>query len=94
MYQHLREAYISIFNIKFFKTREHYTEGHGVFRNETKKSKRTSNSLLWSKNILLNTSKGIFYTVLGCILSYGTGICKVDYGLKKNLLSTGIDFGK
>jgi len=29
--------------------------------------------------------------VVECILSYGSGICKVDYELKKNLLSTEID---
>jgi hypothetical protein len=94
MHQHLREAYISTFNITFFSTRKHCTEGHGVFRNKAKKSTRTSNSLLWSKNISLNTSREIFYTVVECILSYGSGICKVNYRLEKNLLSTKIDFWK
>jgi hypothetical protein len=48
-------------------------------------SKRTRilNSLLWSKRILLNTKKQIFYTVVESILSYGCEIWTVDYRLKK-----------
>jgi hypothetical protein len=58
---------------------------------QARKGTRTLNSLLWSKHILLNTKKRIFYTVVESILSYGCEIWTVDYRLEK-LLSTEMKF--
>ena len=58
---------------------------------QSRKAKRALNSLLWSKYILVNTKKQIFYTVVESILSYSWEIWKQDYKLEKKHLSTEMD---
>ena len=59
---------------------------------QTRKSPRAVNRLLWSKYISVNKKKGIFYAVIENILSYSWKIWTVDYKLKKIMLSTEMDF--
>ena len=56
------------------------------------KQTRILNSLLWSKNVSLNTKERIFSAVAEIILSYLCEIWIVYYGLYKKLLSTKMEF--
>lgn len=59
---------------------------------QTRKSPKAVNSLLWSKYISVNKKKGIFYAAIESILCYSWKILTVDYKLKEILLSTEMDF--
>ena len=52
------------------------------------------NSLLLSKDIVVNTKTTVFCTVTESILSYSWGMWTLVYKLKKKLFSTETDFGK
>jgi len=56
-----------------------------------KKNWAIQEGLLWSKYILVNTKKQIFYTVVESILSYCWEIWTQDYKLEKKHLSTEMD---
>jgi hypothetical protein len=59
-----------------------------------RKAKRAQNSQLWSKYVLVNTKKLIFYTVMESILRFGWEIWTVDYTFKEKMVSTEMDFWK